>query len=85
MDDEGGGSVGHVLDVIRRAGGITRADNNEQTGLSRSTVATRLDTQQPAGLITSATSLPDGRTALSRNPRDISGRTRRPVRQPIAR
>jgi predicted NBD/HSP70 family sugar kinase len=53
MDDEGGGSVGHVLDVIRRAGGLTRAEIIEQTGLSRSTVATRLDTLAAAGLISS--------------------------------
>jgi predicted NBD/HSP70 family sugar kinase len=53
MDDEGGGSVGHVLDVIRRAGGLTRAEIIEKTGLSRSTVAARLDTLQAAGLISS--------------------------------
>jgi predicted NBD/HSP70 family sugar kinase len=53
MDDEGGGSVGHVLDVIRRAGGLTRAEIIEKTGLSRSTVATRLDALQAAGLISS--------------------------------
>lgn len=53
MDDEGGGSVGHVLDIIRRAGGLTRAEIIEKTGLSRSTVATRLDTLQAAGLISS--------------------------------
>jgi predicted NBD/HSP70 family sugar kinase len=53
MDDAGGGSVGHVLDVIRRAGGLSRAEIIEQTGLSRSTVATRLDTLQAAGLISS--------------------------------
>jgi predicted NBD/HSP70 family sugar kinase len=53
MEDEGGGSVGHVLDVIRRAGGLTRAEIIEKTGLSRSTVATRLDTLQAAGLISS--------------------------------
>jgi len=53
MDDEGGGSVGHVLDVIRRAGGLTRAEIIEKTGLSRSTVATRLDTLITAGLISS--------------------------------
>src|SRR3954449_10265498 len=51
--DEGGGSVGHVLDVIRRAGGITRAEIIEKTGLSRSTVGTRLDTLTAAGLISS--------------------------------
>jgi predicted NBD/HSP70 family sugar kinase len=53
MEDEGGGSVGHVLDVIRRAGGLTRAEIIEKTGLSRSTVATRLDTLTEAGLISS--------------------------------
>src|SRR4051812_3857383 len=51
--DERGGSVGHVLDVIRRAGGLTRADIIEKTGLSRSTVGTRLDTLTAAGLISS--------------------------------
>ena len=54
--DEGGGSVGHVLDVIRRAGGITRAEIIEKTGLSRSTVGTRLDTLTAAGLISSGQS-----------------------------
>ncbi len=50
------GSVGHVLDVIRRAGGLTRAEIIETTGLSRSTVAARLDTLQAAGYISSGQS-----------------------------
>jgi predicted NBD/HSP70 family sugar kinase len=49
----GSGSVGDVLDLIRRAGGITRAEIIEKTGLSRSTVAGRLDALQTAGLISS--------------------------------
>ena len=51
------GSVGHVLDVIRRAGGLTRAEIIERTGLSRSTVAARLDALQGAGLISSGQSI----------------------------
>lgn len=50
------GSVGHVLDVIRRAGGLTRAEIIERTGLSRTAVATRLDALQGAGLISSGQS-----------------------------
>jgi predicted NBD/HSP70 family sugar kinase len=50
------GSVGHVLDVIRRAGGLTRAEIIERTGLSRSTVAARLDALQGAGFISSGQS-----------------------------
>jgi predicted NBD/HSP70 family sugar kinase len=50
------GSVGHVLDVIRRAGGLTRAEIIERTGLSRTTVASRLDALQDAGLISSGQS-----------------------------
>ncbi|HEX2284144.1 MAG TPA: ROK family transcriptional regulator [Mycobacterium sp.] len=49
----GGGSVGQVLDLIRRAGGITRAEIIEKSGLSRSTVAARLDALQAAGLVAS--------------------------------
>jgi predicted NBD/HSP70 family sugar kinase len=49
----GGGSVGHVLDLIRRAGGLTRAEIIEQTGLSRSTVAARLEALQTAGWVSS--------------------------------
>ena len=45
------GSAGHVLDLIRRAGGLTRADIVERTGLSRATVATRLETLTEAGLV----------------------------------
>jgi predicted NBD/HSP70 family sugar kinase len=50
------GSVGHVLDVIRRAGGLTRAEIIERTGLSRTTVASRLDALQGAGYISSGQS-----------------------------
>ena len=45
------GSAGDVLNLIRRAGGLTRADIIAKTRLSRSTVATRLDTLQAAGWI----------------------------------
>ncbi|CCH77359.1 ROK family protein (fragment) [Nostocoides japonicum T1-X7] len=45
------GSAGHVLDLIRRSGGLTRADIVERTGLSRATVAARLDTLVTAGLL----------------------------------
>jgi predicted NBD/HSP70 family sugar kinase len=55
-----GGSVGQVLDVIRRAGGLTRAEIIERTGLSRSTVAARLGALQAAGLVSS------GQTATAR-------------------
>jgi predicted NBD/HSP70 family sugar kinase len=56
----GAGSVGHVLDLIRRAGGLTRAEIIDKTGLSRSTVAARLDALSAAGLILS------GQTAAAR-------------------
>ena len=49
----GNGSPGHVLDLIRRAGGMSRADIIAKTGLSRGTVAARLDTLQAAGWISS--------------------------------
>ena len=49
----GNGSPGHVLDLIRRAGGMSRADIIAKTGLSRSTVAARIDTLQAAGWISS--------------------------------
>ena len=42
-----------MLDLIRRAGGLTRADIIAKTGLSRSTVAARLETLQAAGWISS--------------------------------
>ena len=42
-----------MLDLIRRAGGLSRADIIAKTGLSRSTVAARLDTLQAAGWISS--------------------------------
>ena len=45
----GGGSVGHVLDLIRRAGGLTRAEIIEKSGLSRTTVAARLERCRPPG------------------------------------
>ena len=47
----GNGSAGDVLNLIRRAGGLTRADIIAKTRLSRTTVATRLDTLQAAGWI----------------------------------
>lgn len=47
----GNGSPGHVLDLIRRTGGLSRADIIVRTGLSRGTVAARLDTLQAAGWI----------------------------------
>mgnify|MGYP002652368001 CR=1 FL=1 len=46
----GTGSVGDVLNLIRRAGGLSRADIIDKTRLSRSTVAARLDTLQAAGV-----------------------------------
>ncbi|ORV88264.1 hypothetical protein AWC12_13690 [Mycolicibacterium iranicum] len=49
----GTGSVGDVLNLIRRAGGLSRADIIDKTRLSRSTVAARLDTLQAAGWISS--------------------------------
>ena len=54
----GNGSPGHVLDLIRRAGGLSRADIIAKTGLSRSTVAARLDTLQAAGWISSGQTTP---------------------------
>ncbi|MBI3216367.1 MAG: ROK family transcriptional regulator [Mycobacterium sp.] len=53
MPEEGFGSAGHILDLIRRAGRLTRAEIIDQTGLSRSTVATRLDILQSAGWVAS--------------------------------
>ncbi len=49
----GYGSAGDVLNLIRRAGGLSRADIIAKTRLSRSTVAARLDTLQAAGWISS--------------------------------
>lgn len=49
----GTGSAGDVLNLIRRAGGLSRADIIAKTRLSRSTVAARLDTLQAAGWISS--------------------------------
>lgn len=49
--DESGGSAGHVLQLIRRSGGLTRAEIIQRTGLSRSTVGLRLDALQEAGFI----------------------------------
>lgn len=46
-------SPGHVLDLIRRSGGLTRAEILDKTGLSRMTVAARLETLQTAGWISS--------------------------------
>jgi len=51
----GPGSAGHVLDAIRRAGGLTRAEIIDATGLSRSTVGARLDLLGEAQLIGPAT------------------------------
>ncbi len=58
-----GGSAGHVLDEIRRSDGLTRAQIIEATGLSRSTVGSRLDTLLGAGLIgpVATASTPRGR------------------------
>ncbi|MBX7431734.1 ROK family transcriptional regulator [Mycobacterium sp. Y57] len=50
------GSAGHVLDLIRRSAGLTRAEILDLTGLSRSTVAARLDALQLAGLVSSGQS-----------------------------
>lgn len=55
------GSTGHVLDLIRRSGGLTRAEILEQTGLARSTVTSRLATLQEAGLVTTAGAAAAGR------------------------
>lgn len=57
------GSAGEVLALIRREGEATRADIVEISGLSRSTVAARLETLQQAQLVTSidATSSTRGR------------------------
>lgn len=55
------GSTGHVLDLIRRSGGLTRAEILEQTGLARSTVTSRLATLQHAGLVTIASATAAGR------------------------
>ena len=48
----GNGSAGHVLDLIRQAGGLTRAEILEQTGLARTTVTSRLAALQAADLVT---------------------------------
>ncbi len=55
------GSAGHVLHLIRRTGGLTRAEILEYTGLARSTVTSRLATLQSAGLVTT-----DGTNAAGR-------------------
>ncbi|MEI2730458.1 MAG: ROK family transcriptional regulator [Dermatophilaceae bacterium] len=55
------GSAGHVLDLIRRAGGLTRAEILELTGLARSTVTSRLATLHSAGLVTTADAPAPGR------------------------
>lgn len=55
------GSAGHVLDLIRRTGGLTRAEILEETGLARSTVAARLAALQSAGLVAAG-----GTTAVGR-------------------
>ena len=67
VDGAGGGSVGHVLDLIRRAGGLTRAEIIEKSGLSRTTVAARLEALQAGGLISSGQS-----TAARGRPRPVS-------------
>ncbi len=55
------GSTGHVLDLIRRSGGLTRAEILDQTGLARSTVTSRLAALQEAGLVTTAGATAAGR------------------------
>lgn len=59
------GSAGEVLALIRGHGGLTRAEIVETSGLSRSTVAARLETLQQAGLIEAAE---DSSTARGRPP-----------------
>lgn len=53
--DEMGGSAGHVLQLIRRSEGLTRAEIIQRTGLARSTVGNRLDALQEAGFISLGT------------------------------
>jgi predicted NBD/HSP70 family sugar kinase len=67
----GNGSAGHVLDLIRRAGGLSRADIIAKTGLARSTVAARLDALQAAGWISSGQTT----TARGRPPSHFHVRT----------
>lgn len=67
----GNGSPGHVLDLIRRAGGLSRADIIAKTGLARSTVAARLDALQAAGWISSGQTT----TARGRPPSHFHVRT----------
>lgn len=55
VGDEMGGSAGHVLQLIRRSEGLTRAEIIQRTGLSRSTVGNRLDALQEAGFISLGT------------------------------
>ena len=55
------GSAGHVLDLIRRTGGLTRAEILELTGLARSTVTSRLAILQSAGLVTAGGTTATGR------------------------
>lgn len=68
------GSAGHVLDLIRRSDGLTRADIVERTGLARATVAARLDTLVGAGLITAgSTTAARGRPPSQFHLRDDRG------------
>lgn len=69
------GSPGHVLDLIRRSGGLTRAEILQRTGLARSTVASRLSALLSAGLITAggSTAAARGRPASQFRFRDDNG------------
>lgn len=58
---ESGGTAGHVLALIRRSGGLTRADIIELTGLARATVGNRLEALQAAGYISSGSPVVAGR------------------------
>ncbi|PWJ27423.1 putative NBD/HSP70 family sugar kinase [Branchiibius hedensis] len=55
------GSAGHVLALIRHFGSLTRADILRSTGLARSTVTSRIDALEGAGLITTKEAVAHGR------------------------
>lgn len=55
------GSAGHVLDLIRLTGGLTRAEILERTGLARATVTSRLASLRSAGLVTTGGTAAAGR------------------------
>lgn len=55
------GSAGHVLGLIRHFGSLTRADILRSTGLARSTVASRIEALEEAGLITTEGAVVNGR------------------------